>query len=293
MKKILQAFLIGSILFLLFNQCSFQKRLYQQGYYIHYKKTPIRPTNYYSANTPTKKYTIDKKDELLSVDNSILKKISTNAHPVDAEIASTSKLYIPVISSKKPQEDSCGDKIIMKTGDEFLVKIIEITNSEIKYKRCDNLDGPLYTISKSKVYLIEYKNGIKEHMITEPENTQKPTEYSGKEQYPNHYWTAWILFAVGFISLIGVITWPLAMFHARSARRQIAREPNKYKGKPAMGCLMYGMLGVCILSGLAVIFLGSLMVGNYSVSNVIFIVFAALFLIPVVIFFLTSQPDDY
>jgi hypothetical protein len=54
------------------------------------------------------------------------------------------------------------DIIIKKTGDEIKAKIVEIGINEIKYKRFDFQDGPVYTISKSDVVLIKYENGINE-----------------------------------------------------------------------------------------------------------------------------------
>ncbi len=51
------------------------------------------------------------------------------------------------------------DKIYLKDGTEVLTKIIEINTTEIKYKKFSNIEGPLYTISKSNVLMIIYKNG--------------------------------------------------------------------------------------------------------------------------------------
>ncbi|HAQ70453.1 MAG TPA: hypothetical protein DCR48_05710, partial [Flavobacteriales bacterium] len=57
---------------------------------------------------------------------------------------------------------SAQDVIINNTGDEIQAKVLEISSSEIKYKRYDNLDGPIITIAKSEVLLIKYENGTKD-----------------------------------------------------------------------------------------------------------------------------------
>lgn len=56
------------------------------------------------------------------------------------------------------------DLIMKIDGDEIKAKVLEIGDSEIKYKRFDNEDGPSYSISKSEVFVIKYANGTKELM---------------------------------------------------------------------------------------------------------------------------------
>jgi hypothetical protein len=51
------------------------------------------------------------------------------------------------------------DVIILKDGTEIECKIIEITENEIKYKKADNLTGPIFTINKDKIFKINYANG--------------------------------------------------------------------------------------------------------------------------------------
>ena len=54
------------------------------------------------------------------------------------------------------------DLITKISGDTIQVKIIEIGQTEIKYKKFDNQNGPIYIISKSDILLIRYENGTKE-----------------------------------------------------------------------------------------------------------------------------------
>jgi hypothetical protein len=53
------------------------------------------------------------------------------------------------------------DIIIKKNGDEINAKVLEAGTTEIKYKRFDNIDGPVYTIDKSDVFMIKYADGTK------------------------------------------------------------------------------------------------------------------------------------
>lgn len=51
------------------------------------------------------------------------------------------------------------DILQLKDGGKIEVKLLEINETSIKYKRWDNLNGPSYTISITKVYSIIYENG--------------------------------------------------------------------------------------------------------------------------------------
>jgi hypothetical protein len=50
----------------------------------------------------------------------------------------------------------------MKTSEDIRAKVLEVTTSEIKYKKFDNTNGPTYTILKSEVTMVRYENGTKD-----------------------------------------------------------------------------------------------------------------------------------
>lgn len=54
------------------------------------------------------------------------------------------------------------DLIVLKDGNEINSKVLEVNISDIKYKKTDNLDGPMYLVLKSEVFMIKYKNGTKD-----------------------------------------------------------------------------------------------------------------------------------
>lgn len=54
------------------------------------------------------------------------------------------------------------DYIYMKDGSEFRAKVQEITTDEIKFKRFDQLDGPLRTVKVEDVISIKYQDGTEE-----------------------------------------------------------------------------------------------------------------------------------
>ena len=54
------------------------------------------------------------------------------------------------------------DVIIKTDKKEIKAKILEIEEHIVKYKKFEFLDGPSYTINKSEVFMIIYKNGTRE-----------------------------------------------------------------------------------------------------------------------------------
>ncbi|MDU0369749.1 hypothetical protein ACFPAF_05030 [Hymenobacter endophyticus] len=54
------------------------------------------------------------------------------------------------------------DLLTKTTGEEVQVKVLEITPTEVRYKRTDNPDGPLITMRRTDVFMIRYANGTKE-----------------------------------------------------------------------------------------------------------------------------------
>ena len=73
------------------------------------------------------------------------------------------------------------DKIMFIDGTEILSKVIEINNTEIKYKLFDNQNGPTIITLKKNIFIIKYENGTKE-VFTEnlikdsPKNIQVETK---------------------------------------------------------------------------------------------------------------------
>ena len=56
------------------------------------------------------------------------------------------------------------DNIVLKNGDEINAKISEVGESNIKYRKFNNLDGPIYTKSKDEIFYIKYSNGEKKFL---------------------------------------------------------------------------------------------------------------------------------
>lgn len=52
------------------------------------------------------------------------------------------------------------DTLHFRNGSSIMSKVLEISPLEIKYKKIENFDGPVYIVNKEDVKLIKYKNGL-------------------------------------------------------------------------------------------------------------------------------------
>jgi len=134
--------------------------------------------------------------------------------------ASTQKVFTNnkkhfVSLSKKVEElkkvDGDCDNIIFKNGDELSAKVIEIATDVVKYKRCDNLDGPLISVQKSELLMIRYKNGSKEIFKDNSAELEKTKNYDTNK---NHKTDGFALTGMitGIMSIITLFTIPGLIF---------------------------------------------------------------------------------
>lgn len=70
---------------------------------------------------------------------------------------------------------AAGQDIIMKkNGDEIKVKVDEVLPDGIKYHKYENLDGPVYTMPKSDIFMIKYENGSKDVFNNAADQSTQP-----------------------------------------------------------------------------------------------------------------------
>ena len=65
------------------------------------------------------------------------------------------------------------DIITTKKGEDIKAKVLEITIQEVKYKKVENPDSPIYTLLKSDILMIRYENGSKDIFNEDTKETAK------------------------------------------------------------------------------------------------------------------------
>lgn len=73
------------------------------------------------------------------------------------------------------------DKLVRTNSEIVLSKVIEIGQSEIKYKKFDNLDGPIYTEDKANFVSIIFENGKIEAIVSTASNMN--SKQAGKARF--------------------------------------------------------------------------------------------------------------
>jgi hypothetical protein len=54
------------------------------------------------------------------------------------------------------------DLLTKRNGEEIAVIVMEVTPTEVKYRRFDNLNGPLFSVRREEVFMVKYINGTKQ-----------------------------------------------------------------------------------------------------------------------------------
>lgn len=110
---------------------------------------------------------------------------------------------------------SAQDYIVLKTGEEIASKINEVGDTEIKYNKFENIDGPVYTIKTEKVFMLKYANGTKDIfnaqqektnqvpsvVKSQPKTTTSIDYYKLDKEWKKHYATGVALTTVGAVSM--------------------------------------------------------------------------------------------
>jgi hypothetical protein len=76
------------------------------------------------------------------------------------------------------------DTLYTISGQKIPAKVLEINQTEIRYKKANNLEGPTYVVDKTDVALIEYKNGSKEMYGTGSGPTTNNDQQTANTQNP-------------------------------------------------------------------------------------------------------------
>lgn len=130
------------------------------------------------------------------------------------------------------------DLITKRNGDEIKAKVIEVGTDEVKFKKFDNIDGPLFVVAKSEIIFIKYENGSKEvfeEIKTSVLNMQVAPQINWKTQAEDdavrHYrgyrgaqaGTFWTCLLLG--PLVGLIP-AIATSSTRPSKQKYLQYPN-------------------------------------------------------------------
>jgi hypothetical protein len=167
--------------FVLFNSCTVEKRLYNSGLNIQWRKDKKTSETTDYVFEENRKISDDQTHE------SIVNSIDNNT---DNNIENDENSNVTIINLDHNEnynfidEEPC-DVITLKNGNEISAKVQEISTNEIKYKKCNQDDSPLISIYKKEVLMVKYSNGEKEiisNSTKDPLSNELNPENGGKSQ---------------------------------------------------------------------------------------------------------------
>jgi len=271
MNRFFKIAYILSIILIGVSSCSLEKRIYRKGYHVVW--------NAKHSN-----------DFIKQQDLKVEKQNTINLQLVDEDVvfANANRESDIVTLKRRPvlilNNDTCGDVLLLQSADELKVKILEIDEQTIKYKRCDNLNGPTFSISKSKVALIKYANGTKEVVMQESPSKTVIQRNSNAPEAPRKVnllgLSSLLLYILGIIlssgltgaglsaslSILLVILSIAPLVMAYISLFQFKREPERYKGRwmPLTVVCLY--LALLLLLALAIAAVGAAYGGGSGVG---------------------------
>lgn len=243
---------------LVFCSCSVQKRHYRDGFYLNWLGHSVAKTQHTSGG-------IKHAPPATSVAKSTQSVAKAKNPASDPELsASTLPAILPAKHTTnqlvhKKTADSC-DVIVFRDGTELRAKILEINAEEVKYKKCEMMDGPDFRSSKSRVFMIKFANGAKEVFesktpVPAQKRSQEPAPKNDNAHKSVHPLAVYSLVTgvIGFIIGLGI----LSIILGNLAIRRIKERPDIYKGEALanIGIILGSIrLGVFILLLVFVVF---------------------------------------
>jgi len=145
------------------------------------------------------------------------------------------------------QPSEC-DTILFKSGSRLTGKVEEIGLSEIKYRKCDNLNGPVFLVLKSEVAMIKFSNGTREAFTSD---SPIYTSVAVQTIYPPAPPKTEGLAIAGFVSslaglfIAGIPLGLIGVIFGGISLGKMKKEPGKYKGKGlAISSIVIGIIAI-------------------------------------------------
>ena len=255
MKSSTKFIALATLLIITFTSCSIEKRTYRSGYHVTWHKKKVENEKISGTNIKNDASTGNKVDEVLPLPLEEKVQVVNSDIPLAATNTSV-PAAVNVKQNKLSRFFQDCDNIILRNGDEISAKVLEVTIDVIKYRKCDNPDGPIYSILKSDVFMIKYANGTKD-IISKENETGKRFSQTLSDSPPKDE-------TMGIIGMIlGIIAWFIPVFALAIAMlvmaftlgiaslSKIQKNPGKYKGKGfAITAIALGVVGIILILAL-------------------------------------------
>lgn len=144
--------------------CTIEKRQFRDGYFVQWNSNRKDFKQEDQGQQLVQRENESNRDVNLNIDAVAKRDVKIEnqmpiAHKITSNTNFSREAQQPLPSKQGILASADCDVLIMKSGDEIQAKILEVGESEIRYRACDNPDGPIMVISTSRVFKIKYANG--------------------------------------------------------------------------------------------------------------------------------------
>jgi hypothetical protein len=242
MKKLIYFVLLSAVAI----SCCIQKRKFQKGFYISWHK----PAALHEKSATTPAHT-----PVAAARTATAWHVAAKAKPAESALTAAAGNNQGSILKKqksflRADPDSC-DEITFRKGDVIRARIFEITPNEIKYKRCDIPNGPLYIVRKSDIFMVNYANGTKEVFPAETPASYNNNNFQNQTDTRIMHPRADMVLILGITGILLYYGSLQAIILGRRVLRQIRAQPYRYKGQERVKTGI--ILGIVKLSLIALV----------------------------------------
>jgi hypothetical protein len=164
-----------------------------------------------------------------------------NTHEINSSSLTRKGRTAKVRFSPSEIQEVC-DTIVSVMGDVIIGKVTEVSDTEIKYKRCGISNGPTFTIRRSNISLIKYANGTRD-FFTAP--VPVDIRYSNHESPIEGLGLAGFILGLGGLFVLGIPFGLLALIFGAISLSRINREPGRYRGRGfAIASIVLGIVDI-------------------------------------------------
>ncbi|MFZ6051224.1 TM2 domain-containing protein [Halocola ammonii] len=151
-----------------------QKRKYRKGFFV----ASLNKRKKDEKKSQTEEVKANEDLTVLAARNLETASLETSTEREPESLSSSSTpVEVFLVPAKSAELNSDCDIIVLTNGDEIEARVLEITEDEVRYKKCDRLNGPTYTKSRDNIVLIRYPDGSKDMFNNEKVNKSRENSW--------------------------------------------------------------------------------------------------------------------
>jgi hypothetical protein len=121
------------------------------------------------------------------------------------------------------------DTIVLRNGDIMEAKVVEIGQHEIRYKKCENTEGPVFVVNITDVFMIKYPNGTRDYFTSE--RSPAPSMGGTAQKKTDGMAVAGFIGSLVGLFIAGIPLGIMAIVFGFVSLGKIKRHPERYKGR--------------------------------------------------------------